>query len=71
VDILLGEIAALAEVRRVGGTSDLERRTDRHIRLLLLSAPGAVLVTGDETLRTSLPSGVQAFSPRAFLRRLG
>lgn len=70
VDDLLAEIAALAEVRFVDAVSDRERQTDRHVHLLLLSSPGAVLVTGDEALRSSLPAGVEALTPRSFVARL-
>ena len=70
VDDLLAEIAALAEVRHVDAVSERERRADRHVHLLLLSSPGAVLVTGDEALRTSRPTGVEALTPRVFVARL-
>ncbi|HSB35796.1 MAG TPA: PIN domain-containing protein [Thermoanaerobaculia bacterium] len=70
LDDLLAEIAALAEVRHVSAVSDRERHADRHVRLLLFSCPGAVLVTGDEALRRSLPTGVEALSPRTFAARI-
>jgi len=70
VDDLLAEIAALAEMRSLDAVSDRERRADRHLRLLLLASPGAVLVTGDEALRSSLPAGVEALTPRSFVVRL-
>ena len=69
VDELLAEIAEIAAFRETEPVSDAERRKDRHLHRLLSSVKGAILVTGDDALRASVPDGVNVLSPREFLTR--
>jgi putative PIN family toxin of toxin-antitoxin system len=69
VDELLGVIAEIAAFRETRPVSDAERRKDAHLHRLLSAAKGAILVTGDEALRRSPPSGIEALAPKVFLSR--
>lgn len=69
VDVLLGDIAEMAAFRETEPVSNAERRKDLHLHRLLSAAEGAILVTGDERLRRSVPPGVEALSPNSFLSR--
>lgn len=71
VEVILTELALNGTLREPGPSSaPLPDAGDRHLWALLEDTATAVLVTGDDVLRTRAPEPTRVLSPRQFLAHL-
>ena len=67
VDVILAEIALHGVFREpAAAAAPPPDPGDAHLWALLAACPGAVLVTGDDTLRRSPPQAASVLSPQEF-----
>ncbi len=70
IDAILKEIVANAVIVEVEREPASRLKGDHHLLRVLTASSNALLVTGDEQLKTRLSKGARVLTPREFIDRL-